>query len=334
MNNISVTTVVPVYAGKDFLTDLVRKLSELRDTWEKSEAPLELQEAIFVDDGSSDGSLEMLTEIQKNNSWVSVVNLSRNYGQHQATVAGILHSSGDWVVTLDEDLQHDPSLIDVLIKEAVTTNQDIIYANPKESVHQNHFRDLTSKLFKRLISVITGNKSVRDFNSFRLIRGTIARAAAGVCSHGTYFDIALCWFTDRVSSKTLPMLDVRFVATGNSGYTVSKLFRHARLLIMSSEAKVAKTGATLGLLAITASIGLAAKVLFDKMLSPESIQVEGWASLFLALLFSTGILTILLSIILEYISIIVLHIQGKPTFFVVNRDNDLALLQYFKDMKI
>jgi glycosyltransferase involved in cell wall biosynthesis len=331
MNEVSLTTVVPVYAGKDYLLELVERLAKVRDEWRDSDCPISLREAIFVNDGSSDGSFEVLCDIEKVHAWVKVVNLSRNYGQHQATIAGILHSSGDWVVSLDEDLQHDPLLIEKLLSAAIECKNDVVYANAEEEVHQNFVRDVGSRSFKRLVSLFTGNKHVPKFNSFRLIRGSIARAAAAVCSHGTYFDIALCWFTDRISSIKLPLTDARFVETGKSSYTLRRLFSHARLLIMSSEAKVARIGAGIGLMAVTLSVLLGTKVFVEKLLSPDSVTVEGWTSLILTLLFSTGLLAILLSIVLEYISLIVLHIQGKPTFFVVNRDRDELLIDYFKN---
>ena len=115
MNKVSITTVTPVYSGKDFLPDLIARIEQVRDKWSNANSPLELTEAIFVNDASVDGSLPVLYEISKTKPWVHVINLSRNFGQHQATVAGILHSSGDWIVTMDEDLQHDPSFIDTLL---------------------------------------------------------------------------------------------------------------------------------------------------------------------------------------------------------------------------
>ena len=99
---------------------------------------------------------------------------------------------------------------------------------------------------------------------------------------------------------------------------------------MSSDAKIARFGALLGLLAISSSLLLGVKVLADKILRPETITVEGWTSLMLALLFSSGILAVLLSILLEYFSLIVLHIQGKPTYFVIDRSSDQSLKQYFE----
>lgn len=330
MNKVGITTVTPVYSGKDFLPDLVAKIEAVRDKWSSSRSPMELTEAIFVNDASEDGSLHVLNEIQKTRPWVSVINLSRNFGQHQATVAGVLHSSGDWIVTMDEDLQHDPCFIDTLLESAVKSGLDIVYAKPAQSVHESPLRDWTSKTFKGLVSYVTGNPHVRDFNSFRLIRGPIARASGSVCSHGTYFDVALCWFSNRISSIKLPLKDVRFVENGKSGYTMRKLFSHARRMIVSSETKIVRLGAAIGFSAMVIAVLLGSKILFNKLFDPRSIPVEGWTSLFLALLFFSGLLAVLSGIILEYISVILLHIQGKPTFFVVDRLSDRILLDYYK----
>jgi glycosyltransferase involved in cell wall biosynthesis len=331
MTKVSITTVTPVYSGKDFLPDLIARIEQVRDKWSNANSPLELTEAIFVNDASVDGSLPVLYDIRKTKPWVTIINLSRNFGQHQATVAGILHSSGDWIVTMDEDLQHDPSFIDTLLESAIKSEMDIVYANPEHNVHENPLRDWTSRTFKGLVSYLTGNPHVREFNSFRLIRGPIARASGSVCSHGTYFDVALCWFTNRISSIKLPLKDVRFVESGKSGYTMRKLFSHARRMIVSSETKIVRLGAAIGFFAMLITVLLGSKILYNKFFDPESIPVQGWTSLFLTLLFFSGLLAVLSGIILEYISVILLHIQGKPTFFVVDRLSDRILLDYYKE---
>lgn len=330
MNKISVSTITPVYAGKNFLPELISKIEQVREKWLDDECPLELVEAIFVNDDSIDGSLEMLLDIQNSKSLIKVVNLSANFGQHQATSAGILHSSGDWVVTLDEDLQHDPLLIDTLLKFAVNSKLDIVYANPEQNVHESLLRDWTSRTFKRIVAFITGNRHVSEFNSFRLVRGAIARASASVCSHGTYFDIALCWFTKRISSIKLPLKDHRFIAGGESGYTFRKLFSHARRMMVSSETKVLRLGATFGLIAMSIAFIMGLYSFAAKIINPASIPIQGWTSLFLATLFFGGFISVLLGIVLEYISVILLHIQGKPAFFVVDRYSDRILQDYYE----
>lgn len=330
MNKLSLTTVTPVYRGKDYLADLVAKIEEIRNKWSAEKAPVELIEAIFVNDASIDGSQDLLVSLEQQKEWITAIDLSKNYGQHQATIAGILHSSGDWVVTLDEDMQHDPLLIDILLETAVESRADIVYATAEEKVHNSLLRDYSSKLFKKTVSVVTGNQHVQKFSSFRLIRGPIARASSSICSHGTYFDIALCWFTDRVTSVNLPLKDLRFIEEKTSGYTFRKLLSHARSMVVSSETKMVRLGASVGLLSMIISLLVILQITFQKLFSPDSIPVQGWTSLFLVSLFFGGLLAFMVGIALEYISVILLHIQGKPTFFTIDRFSDQILTAFYK----
>lgn len=329
-SKISLATVTPVYSGIEYLPRLIQEIATLRDKWLADDFPVSLDEAVFVNDDSSDGSLEVLYQLQEQYSWVNIVNLSRNFGQHQATVAGLLHTASDWVVTLDEDLQHDPRYIETLLEATILNGKDVCYANPEESVHQSWLRDWGSRGWKAIVAKITGNPHVRDFNSFRLMRGNLARAAASACAHGTYFDIALCWFTVRIVALKLPLKDERYIQGNSSGYTFSKLLSHARRLVMSSETKALRLGAIIGFIAIGIATFVGGKILLDKLITPEAIPVQGWTSLILTVLFFSGLITVLLGVILEYISVILLHTQGKPTFFEVNRQSDLKLLQYYE----
>jgi glycosyltransferase involved in cell wall biosynthesis len=330
---IRISTVTPVYAGEDYLEQLIEKLEELKVRWNEEDVPLELIESIFVNDASRDGSLDILYKMQKEKNWIKLVNLSRNYGQHPATVAGVLHSSGDWVVTLDEDLQHDPSHIEQMLKTAILNEQDVVYAKPEEAVHKKLIRDFSSKAFKAIVAKISNNHHIRKFNSYRLIRGTIARASASVCSHGTYYDMALCWFTDRLTAIQLPLIDKRYIETGKSGYTLKSLISHARRMLINSETKIIRTGAAIGFVALILVISIGGKVLYDKLFSPEMISVPGWTSLLLSILFFGGLISVLLGVLLEFMSVILLHIQGKPAFFVVDRRIDEILMKYFLNMK-
>lgn len=130
MNRISMSTVTPVYRGEKTLRDLVLALDEFKQKLESSDSPVRLVESIFVDDGSTDRSADVLATLKNEFAWIQVITLSRNFGQHPATIAGILHTCGDWVATLDEDLQHHPRLLHELLREAVTTQSDLVYANP------------------------------------------------------------------------------------------------------------------------------------------------------------------------------------------------------------
>ncbi len=92
---------------------------------------------MLVDDNAIDGSAVLIDRLSDEFPWVKAVHLSRNFGQHPATVAGILHTEEDWVVTIDEDLQHPPSRVPVLLQRAVQTQSDVtIYGKPEGKVHR------------------------------------------------------------------------------------------------------------------------------------------------------------------------------------------------------
>lgn len=133
---VSVSIVVPVYSGEAYLGRLVEEITKLKTQWAEQNAPIMLAEAILVDDSAIDGSPSLIDRIADEYDWVVPLHLSRNYGQHPATAAGILHSVGNWVVTMDEDLQHPPGKIPDLLARAVAESADVVYAKPTAAVHR------------------------------------------------------------------------------------------------------------------------------------------------------------------------------------------------------
>jgi polyisoprenyl-phosphate glycosyltransferase len=333
LEKIKLSVVIPVYSGADYLESLAQQLDALRSRWIKNNAPIGLSEAVFVDDAAIDNSLGILNSLSEKYPWMTVLTLSRNFGQHPATEAGILYTSGDWVATLDEDLQHPPALIESLLIKAVTDHCDIVYANPERAVHQNLIRDWGSRYYKRIIARLTGIKTIPLINSFRLIRGTIARAAASVCSHDTYLDIALTWFTERIGVVRADFTDQRLIRSGKSGYNLRKLLSHARRMILSTQTKALRIGGILGILTFFLSLTFGSYIFLNAIFGWSAITIQGWASIVVISSFLGGMSLLLISIVIEYISIILLHTQGKPTFFVVDRSADKLLLEYFTGQK-
>ena len=326
---ITVSSVTPVFSGDRYLPELISKLAILRESWEAEGCPVRLVEALFVDDGAIDNSVDVLRELAIEHPWVRVISLSRNYGQHAATIAGICHTSSDWVVTLDEDLQHKPDMINRLFECQTNSGADVVYANPKNPVHGDSWRDTTSRFVKRILAKMTATPQIKMFNSFRLIRGSIARAAASSSSSNTYFDIAVSWFTKSCESIEIELVDDRFIENRESGYGFVKLLRHARRLVVSSELDVASSGLILGFSAVIFASLLGLFSVVQKLFFPETVGLTGWTSLISVVTFFSGVIIALLCIALEYLNIIVLNNLGRPTFFTVDRSLDQSLLTWF-----
>lgn len=326
---VTISIVVPVYCGGEYLRTLTRAIDDLRLDLQAQDCPFALAEIIFVDDAAIDDSAPLIDRLATEHPWIIALHLSRNFGQHPATIVGILHSSGDWVVTMDEDLQHRPELIPVMLGKAATSGADLVYAHPNGGVHEAAVRDFTSRVFKRMMQWLTENRNLSSFNSFRLIRGPLARAAASVCTHDTYLDIALSWFTQRIQMVYADMKDERYIRTGRSGYTMKSLFSHAWRMVFSSQIRLLRMGAVLGLAMMGLAVAGSLYFLALNLLYPQEIRVRGWTSLFLTVSFFGGLSSFMLGIALQYLSTLILKAHGKPTFFTIDRSSDPALASWF-----
>ena len=326
-NAITFSIIVPVYSGGSYLADLVSLIGKLRERWLNLELDLVISEAIFVLDEPIDDSAETLIGLSKTHSWIRMVELSRNYGQHSATVAGILYSSGDWVVTLDEDLQHKPAQIETLLKTACAERADIVYASPSGAVHGGGYRDRLSRLTKFIIAKLSGNRFVQTFNSFRLIRGDIARAASGIGAQYTYFDVTLTWFTERITNSEVEMSDERYNNQKRSGYRLSTLIHHATKLILTSNFRMLRFTTSLSALTFLSAIIYSGWVIYSRFLAANPVEVPGWTSLMVVILAFGSVSVFMLGLIVEFLHTSTLQLQGKPTFFVVNRTLDPVLIK-------
>lgn len=322
---LTISTVTPVYNGSEYLPGLVEALGALRNQLEKADAGLALGESIFVVDDAIDGSEKILRDLSAKEDWVKVITLSRNYGQHPATIAGMLHSSGDWVVTMDEDLQHHPKYILSMLSAAAENESDICYARSAENVHKSFVKDNLARLFKFFMARMLDNPHTRLFNSYRAVRGDIARGAASICRHETYLDIALSWFTKRVVAQNVELVDERNQSDGQSGYSFFGLVRHAKRMVMSSKIKLLRLAIPFGIIAFLGSIVLAFYAVFSVIMNQDALVRQGWASTVLFILLFGGLTVLLLSILLESIGDMMLSTNGKPTFFVVDRSSDTDL---------
>lgn len=319
---ISISIVIPVFSGEDYISNLMAAIDNVRKKLQNSGIPISFDEVIFVDDAAIDDSPLIIDRLAEAYPYVTPLHLSRNYGQHPATIAGILHTSGDWVVTMDEDLQHHPENIIRFLHVAEQTRVDIVYGKPIDNVHQSATRDFTSRFFKRFMERVTGDKHITKANSFRLMRGSIARATSSVCGHDSYFDVVLGWFTQRIETCAIEMKDTRFIKSGKSGYNFKSLLSHARRMAFSSQIKLLRAGALAGaaLLLLTAAISFILIVL--KLFVPSFAPAVGWTSTMLMLCFFGGSLLLMSGILLEYMSILVMRAHGKPLYFTVDRSSD------------
>jgi undecaprenyl-phosphate 4-deoxy-4-formamido-L-arabinose transferase len=313
--SVRVSVVVPVFRGERALGALIDELLPLTKGYASPGGyPFRVTEVVLVHDGAVDGSAEVITALAMRHSFIVPVWLSRNYGQHAATLAGMASTSGDWVVTLDEDGQQDPADIGRLLDRALVTGAPLVYARPANPPPHGRLRNLLSRLAKTVVALLVGNPRVGLFNSFRLMSGEIARSLAAYCGHRVYLDIALSWVVDRVATCPVTLRQERRRA---SGYTLLKLLSHFWSLVLTAGTRPLRAIALLGALTILVAIGISVNAVHAKLV--HKVEVAGWTSLIIVLSFFSGVTLFSLSVIAEYLGLTLNMAMGKPTYLVVSQ---------------
>ena len=273
-----------------------------------------VNEVILIHDGAIDQSHSIMEELARRYSFVTPVWLSRNYGQHPATLAGMASSSSDWVATLDEDGQQDPADIANLLDHAVEREVGLVYARPVNAPPHAWWRNAVSRLAKRLSTALLGNQSITSFNSFRLIRGDIARSLAAYCGNGVYLDVALSWVVGRIALCPVALRPER---GRSSGYTLGKLLSHFGRLILTAGTRPLRIISILGFLSILLGMTISAHTLWAKI--NHQIPVQGYTSLLIVVCFFSGIILFSLGVIAEYLALVLTTTMGKPLYITVAR---------------
>jgi len=299
----SLDIVIPLYDGGKTIE---RVVDELILTTKK----LNLKNIYLVWDAGSPDSVTAAKKLAIKYKKVKPLWLSRNYGEHAAVLAGLSETTADWVVTVDEDGQHDPVDIEKLLKKADASNSQVVYGIDLKGSPHSWWRKLGSrfahwiagKLFPKDLSKI-------DFSSFRLIDGEIARKIASQTGPGTYVDVALTWFCGGFETIET---NFRTELRPPKNYSLNKLIALFWRMVISSGTKPLRLVSIVGL--FTSALGLILAVLFvvERVNDPQ--LPLGWASVMVVILFLGGLVLIALGVIAEYLGLVVTMAMGKPTY--------------------
>ena len=308
-----ISLVIPVYSGETTLIPLVEEIEPLtRATSSPGGSTFVVTEVVLVFDNGSDGSADVIRQLEQHYPFVRSVWLSRNYGQHSATLAGMSATTSEWIVTLDEDGQHDPADIGILLDAAVEMHAPLVYARPTNDAPHGIFRNSASSLAKFIVAKLSGNPATGDYQSFRLILGEIGRDVAEFVGPGIYLDVALGWVTTKAATADVPL---RRHSERESGYSTMKLLAHFLRLILSSGTRGLRLVSGMGI--VFALAGLVLAVVFAVQRLADGTLPDGWASQIVVILISSGAILFALGVIAEYIGIVVNAALGKPPYLVI-----------------
>ncbi len=308
-----ISVVIPVYNGGSTLPQLMAEIEHLTEPQQTSSGlSFLVSEVLLVWDGGSRHSADSLREIDANYAWARPIWLSRNYGQHAATLAGMSSTSGEWVVTLDEDGQHDPAFIGQLLECALTESVQLVYASPSNGRPHGLFRNLSSASARWIFNRLIGDSDINQFHSYRLILGEVARGTAAYTGPGVYLDVALSWV---VSSSSVTPIPMRSEGREASNYSFKKLVAHFGRLVISSGTRPLVIVSIIGFVFFMLGIIFSIWVLFQRFFTDTVPQ--GWTSSFVATLVIGGLTLLSLGVIAQYLRTAVNMSLGKPLYVVV-----------------
>jgi len=302
---VNVSIVIPVYRStvlEELATRIHAVLSGLPETD---------YEVIFVDDASPDPQVwAVLEEISRRSGRVRAIQLTRNFGQQPATLCGLAEARGDFVITMDDDLQHAPEDIPKLLS---LTAWDIVIGQ-LDRKHHNLFRRLTSRVKGYFDRIILGKPKGIQMSAFRMLSRTVVDGVLSIRTPHPFLPALMFHVSQNVTGVRISHSSRR---EGRSGYTFWKLIRLFSNLLINNSSLVLRLVGNLGVLFAGISFLMAGVVVYRKL--AHGVSVRGWASLLATELLLGGLLLFSVGIIGEYLIRIIESSEGKPTYFIRRR---------------
>lgn len=307
---LDLSIVVPVYNSASTLAALLDRIAKAVDGITKS------YEIILVDDGSRDDSWAVIQSLRESyGSHLVAVQLMRNYGQHNTLMCGLSMACGEYVVTMDDDLQNPPEEIPKLLSHIKQHGLDLVYGCPSTRNHAA-WRNFGANIVWHFYRTVFRNPITPT--PFRILRRQLAQSVMFYDLNFTYLDGLLAWCTSRIGGVEV---EHHTRAQGNSGYSVGKLLSLALNLYTNFSLIPLQVVSGLGF--ITAASGFLVGFYYLFQYLASSIVVPGFASTIIAILILGGAQLLALGVIGEYLGRLHLNVNRKPQYVIrhLNRSN-------------
>ncbi|GAB3925743.1 glycosyltransferase family 2 protein [Mucilaginibacter myungsuensis] len=316
MKKISI--VIPSFNEASNINELVQRLTAaLKDV------PY-IYEVIFVDDGSSDNTLETLKAVSEQNANLYYLELSRNFGHQNALKAGYDYADGDCIISMDGDLQHPPELIPQFLQKW-EEGYDVVYTTREYHDEATYFKTKSSEIFYNMINSLSDTKLEKGTADFRLIDRKVANVLNQLNENGLFMRGLIKWLGFKqyaINYKAEP----RF--SGKSKYTVKKMVRFAVEGVTAFSVRPLNIAIGIGAFFSAASLLYIPYIAWTFAYGHES---PGWASVIATVVFFGGMQLMVLGIIGLYLGKLFMQAKQRPNYIVrstnlIKLNNDTAKL--------
>jgi glycosyltransferase involved in cell wall biosynthesis len=310
----TISVVVPVYLGEHTLNALVEELRPLTvGCRTPAGRPMRVAEVLLVHDGGPDRSDAAIRRLAATTPFVVAIWLSKNFGQHAATIAGMSSTGSDWIVTMDEDGQFNPRDIGSMLDVALREHAQLVYAIPTNAPPHGRLRNLGSDAAKWIALRLLAQGDLVNFSSFRLMLGELGRGVAAYVGPGVFLDVALSWV---FGSTAYCPVQFRQGFDRPSGYSHRKLLTHFWQLVITAGPRPLRLVSLTGVVTAFAGAVVALLILIEKITG--QIKVPGWTSVVVIVLLLGGMNLLALGIVAEYVGAAVRMAMGKPLYLMTS----------------
>lgn len=274
---------------------------------------------LFIDDGSKDSTLEKIKELENsvNDDSIHYLSFSRNFGKEAAIYVGLKHTTGDYVVVMDADLQHPPELIPEMLKVIEEDGYDSCAAQRINRRGEPVIKSLFSRVFYHVMNRMTVINLVQGSTDYRMMTRQMAEAVVSLSERERFTKGIYAWVGFK--TKWIPYENVSRVA-GTSKWSFAKLFNYASSGIIAFATTPLRAAIWVGMMIVLGAFIYAVYTAIYVFMYPE--RSTGRATIILIMLFLGGVIITLLGIIGEYLARIYMEVKQRPLYIIKETNLD------------
>ena len=303
--------IVPCYNEEQSLSSFIRETLTVLQTIENLEG-----EIIFIDDGSSDGTLRLIRELREKHPCVRYISFSRNFGKESAILAGMQAARGDYAAVMDADLQDPPALLPEMLKAIREEGYDCVGTRRTTRKGEPPVRSFLAHCFYRLINRLSDTKLMDGARDYKLLSRKALDALLSMPENNRFTKGLYEWIGFR--TKWLTYENIERTA-GESKWSLWRLFKYSLVGIISFTSFPLHLSALLGILFMGISLLLILSLSIRQIIYHSS--VDGWTSLVCIILLLSGIQLFSLGIIGQYLSRMFTEIKRRPSYIISEQSN-------------
>lgn len=305
INSERISVVIPVYGCKDAIIPLT---NQLIDTFvNKMSIDYEI---ILVNDNCPQNSWETILKLSQNNKHIKGINLARNYGQMAAILAGLDHSTGDYIVVMDCDLQDRPEDIEIMYNCLIENNHDVVFGR-RVNRQDYKMKKILSGAFYKVYNYFADSKTDSTLSNFSVSKRIVIDNYLKMREHSRAFTMYIKWMGFDIGYVDITHQE-RFA--GESGYNFKKRIKLAINHITSQSIKPLKISIGAGLVSSVSAVIYAMILIIRKIFF--HVNVAGWTSLMVSLYLIGGLILISIGILGIYIGNIFEEVKNRPIYII------------------